>query len=108
MFWSEKSPDINPIENQWAYMEGKLTGQKFADTEELWKAVKFDWENVDSPRRLRLTKSVVNRLTIFKKSQRKSHSLLNLSYFCVTHNNIMQHGSVFRVEIKQHSNDMKF
>jgi transposase len=72
MFWPGQSPDLNPIENLWAYIEGKLAGQRFSNVDDLWKAVKLEWENIDISRCSRLSRSVVKRLVLLKKAKGKA------------------------------------
>lgn len=72
MFWPGQSPDMNPIENLWAYIEGKLAGRRFSNADELWKAVKFEWENVEISRCLRLSRSVSKRLLLLKRAKGKA------------------------------------
>ena len=63
---------MNPIENLWSYIEGKLAGRRFLNADELWKAVKFEWENVEISRCLRLSRSVAKRLVLLKKAKGKA------------------------------------
>jgi arsenate reductase-like glutaredoxin family protein len=43
--WPGNSPDLNPIENVWAYMKGKLKSMVPKNTQELKRAITTMWEN---------------------------------------------------------------
>jgi hypothetical protein len=53
-------------------VEGKLAGQRFSNVDELWKAVKLEWENVEISRCPRLSRSVAKRLVLLRKVKGKA------------------------------------
>lgn len=72
MFWPGQSPDLNPIENLWAHIEARLSGKRFSNSDELWEAVKSEWENIDISRCKRLSSSVAKRLIFLRKAKGKA------------------------------------
>lgn len=48
MIWPANSPDLNPIENVWHYIQSQLEKYKKSpdSIEDLWKRVEDIWENI--------------------------------------------------------------
>lgn len=42
--WPPNSPDLNPIENAWAWMKRRVYAQHNNSLEELWEAVQRQWD----------------------------------------------------------------
>ena len=68
--WPSNSPDLNPIENLWAILKGKvekrvniwLMKKKTLSTSEFQSIIYQEWEGLDSDIFLRLATSMENRL----------------------------------------------
>ena len=46
--WPAKSPDLNPIENLWEYLERKLEKLPTTTLSQLWDTLNDLWENIPS------------------------------------------------------------
>jgi len=44
--WPARSPDLNPIENIWGIMKGRLMLRKLETKDELVVAIKQEWANI--------------------------------------------------------------
>ena len=44
--WPVYSPDLNPIENVWAYIKGKLSGKKFISIKQIKTEIIKIWESI--------------------------------------------------------------
>jgi transposase len=56
------SPDLNPMENLWAYLKRELGHDFYENTEQLAAAVQKQWCNIPSEILLALVKSMPDRL----------------------------------------------
>jgi hypothetical protein len=68
-WWPANSPDLNPIENVWAWMERKLRKRVCRTDDELWGAVKAAWDEVPMTLVKSLYESVPGRLKKVRKNQ---------------------------------------
>lgn len=64
-----RSPDLNPIENLWAYVQDKLQQSKFSSKKQFVKNLKEIWKNVDVSILQSLSSSMSNRLLMLKKAK---------------------------------------
>uniref|UniRef100_A0A8C4X193 Tc1-like transposase DDE domain-containing protein n=1 Tax=Eptatretus burgeri TaxID=7764 RepID=A0A8C4X193_EPTBU len=86
VFWSGRSRDLNPRVKFWAYIQHKLIGRKFANSDQLWEAVKREWDNIDISRCKKLSESLTKRLDYLKKAKGQatpSILICTCSYFCM-------------------------
>lgn len=44
--WPAQSPDLNPIENLWDYIDRKIRDKQYSDKKQLWNAVKNAWREI--------------------------------------------------------------
>ena len=68
MFWPGQSPDLNTIKNIWADVQHKRIGKLFANSDQLWEAVKHEWDNIDISL-CKLSESFSKRLDYLKKAK---------------------------------------
>ena len=60
--WPPYSPDLNPIENIWAFMKKQLEGKRFATINQLKNKLYDIWESFDEGMVERYTMSIYNRI----------------------------------------------
>ena len=65
MSWPGQSPDLNI----WDYIQHKLIGRKFANSDQLWEAVKHEWDNIDISQCKELSEGLTKRLDYLKKAK---------------------------------------
>ena len=65
--WPSNSPDLNPIENLWGYMEHKLKNRVCATNEELWEQIQSVWDSIPLSYIQSLFDSMPKRLRAVKK-----------------------------------------
>ena len=44
--WPANSPDVNPIEHLWAYLEKRLQHRQCRTDDQLWELVNNEWNNI--------------------------------------------------------------
>lgn len=59
--WPAQSPDLNPIENLWEYVDRKLREKNYSKTTELFKALNEEWTNIPLDYVIRLVDSMQSR-----------------------------------------------
>jgi transposase len=70
MDWPSKSPDMNPIENLWGWLKGKLNNLPKARTaEELWDQIQQCWNNIPPELCARLVGSMPRRVACLKSAR---------------------------------------
>jgi hypothetical protein len=64
MLWLSKSADLNPIEHPWSLLKRKLKSypEEPKGTQELWKRVWEQWDNIDNSKCQKLTESMGRRV----------------------------------------------
>ena len=67
--WPPLSPDLNPIESVWAIMARALRGRCFANAEELWRAVRKEWNAVSVTQLVGLYDSIPRRLAAVREAR---------------------------------------
>lgn len=67
--WPPQSPDLNPIENIWAYINAKLRDHHFTNKEQLWQRLKIIWNEIPQGLIDKLITSVPSRLSAVVKSK---------------------------------------
>jgi transposase len=69
--WPSKSPDLNPIENLWAYLKRKLADCKPAPTtiDSLWERVQDEWEKIPEQMCSNLIESMPSRIAAMLKAK---------------------------------------
>lgn len=60
--WPAQSPDINPIENLWDYIDRRLRKSTYKNADEMWNAIKSIWESIPIDFLQHLVSSVPRRL----------------------------------------------
>ena len=45
--WPSQSPDLNPIENLWDYVDNQIRHQTYSNLNELFNALEMAWRNID-------------------------------------------------------------
>lgn len=65
------SPDLNPIENMWAIVKGKLRKLKRAPTskEALWRAIEAAWEAIPITTEYKLVHGMNKQLELLKRAR---------------------------------------
>lgn len=67
--WPPCSPDLNVVENAWAYLAKQLIGQTFTSEDALWNAVSAAWAQVPHAFVRKLYASIPRRLQAVKKAK---------------------------------------
>ena len=60
--WPAYSPDLNPIENVWAYIKGKLSGKKFISMKQIETEIIKIWESIPKIQIEKTCESIYDRL----------------------------------------------
>ena len=60
--WPSQSPDLNPIENLWSYLDWTLRDRNCGNLEELWEALQEGWYALDWEYLTKLADSMPRRL----------------------------------------------
>jgi transposase len=69
--WPSSSPDMNPIEHVWAYLDQQLRSRPILPTnrEELWKALQEEWEQIPIEFITKLYDSMPDRVNTLLKAK---------------------------------------
>ena len=67
--WLPQSPDLNPIENIWDYMETKLEKMPSTTVSELWETLQEIWRSIPSEVILNLVRSMPRRVQAVLKAK---------------------------------------
>lgn len=57
-----QSPDINPIENLWSFLERKIRNHRISNKEDLKKALQEEWKKIPVEYCAKLVASIPRRL----------------------------------------------
>lgn len=69
MIWPSQSPDLNPIENLWHYVETKILTQNYSNTNDLFVAIETAWNELDGDYIKKLIESMPKRCTTVIKQK---------------------------------------
>jgi hypothetical protein len=62
--WPPNSPDLNPIENAWAWLKQQLYAQQYASLEAMWQAAQSIWASMPLSMFQNLMNSIATRKAI--------------------------------------------
>jgi hypothetical protein len=68
-WWPANSPDMNPIENVWGWMEKNLKDRQCRTNDELWNAVQDAWDAIPMSQITSLFEKMPKRLKALRKSK---------------------------------------
>ena len=68
LWWPPNSPDLNPIENIWAFIKNKLRKETIKNIKELESKIKSIWTNIDINMIHNLINSMQNRIKLVIKN----------------------------------------
>ena len=72
MFWPPQSPDLNPIENIWAFIKNEIWKCKINSKEDVWVKTQEAWNSPKCNERIWAScKSLPNRIQLLKEKQGK-------------------------------------
>ena len=60
--WPSQSPDLNPIENLWSYLERKMSGRRPNNKFDLEQILKAEWEKIPQDYCRKLVESMPKRI----------------------------------------------
>lgn len=67
--WPPQSPDLNPIENLWSYLDNKVDKASVSNKNVYFEALEAAWENIDSGYLQNLVESMPRRLEAVLKAK---------------------------------------
>jgi hypothetical protein len=62
--WPPSSPDLNPIENAWAWLKQQLYSQQYASLDEMWEAAQAIWASMPLSMCQNLMNSIATRKAV--------------------------------------------
>ena len=70
LYWPPNSPDLNPIENVWNFLEKQIrkSGIKFSSDDHLWNEIEKEWYKIPLEIIRNLFSSMKTRIVQLKKS----------------------------------------
>ena len=72
--WPSQSPDLNIIESLWSYLKARIEICKPANTEQLWKTCKEQWDRIPTENIKKLYQSIPRRIEeVIKMKGRNTH-----------------------------------
>ena len=70
--WLSQSPDLNPIEVVWLWMEMKIKTKAFKNIEELTDYIFETWEKIPNDTILRFVKKLSDKMNYILKQKERS------------------------------------
>jgi hypothetical protein len=67
--WPPQSPDLNPIENLWSYLDSKINKTNVTNKDSYFGALEEAWDNIDPEYLKSLVESVPRRLAAVLKAK---------------------------------------
>lgn len=62
--WPPYSPDLNPIENAWAWLKQQLYAKQYASLDEMWQAAQTIWASMPLSMCQNLMNSIATRKAV--------------------------------------------
>lgn len=69
MDWPSQSPDLNPLENLWSYLDYKCKNRKPASKEELYQCLLEQWRAIPNDLLMKLSDSMPDRINAVLKAK---------------------------------------